>query len=116
MDALRELTVWNRACQLAVDIVHLNTHCSDPAFREQLTRAAITVASSIAAGYERRSRPQFAEYLRTASSSCAQMRTQLYIGAEAGLFESGAAHRLIAETLQIGKLLRHLIRRCEHLT
>ncbi|MEQ8660726.1 MAG: four helix bundle protein, partial [Gammaproteobacteria bacterium] len=114
MDALQGLAAWNRACQLTVETYKALASCADSNFRDHVTRSSLAVPTRIADGYERRSRPQFAENLRAARGSCAEMRTQLYIAADVGLLEAGTAHRLIAEALQVSKMLQTLIARCEH--
>ncbi|MEQ8235057.1 MAG: four helix bundle protein [Gammaproteobacteria bacterium] len=114
MDALQGLSVWNRACELAVDTLRTLATCSDADFRSHVVRAALAVPSRIADGYERRSRAQFAEQLRGAKGACAAMRTQLYIAADLELLDAGAAHRLIAEALQLSRMLQPLIDRCEY--
>ncbi|MCB1748812.1 MAG: four helix bundle protein [Gammaproteobacteria bacterium] len=113
MDALQGLQAWTRACGLASDTYRAMGACSDRVFREQVTRASLAVAASIAEGYERGSRPQFAQYLRSARGSCAELRTQLYIAADIGLVENDTAHRLVAELLELSKTLQTLINRCE---
>ncbi len=114
MDALQSLAVWNRACRLAVDTYQALAACTDSVFRDHVTRASLAVPTRIADGYERRSRPQFAQHLRGAHGACAEIRTQLYIAADIGLLETATAHRLIAEALHIAKQLQVLIDRCEH--
>ncbi|HKK16926.1 MAG TPA: four helix bundle protein [Gammaproteobacteria bacterium] len=85
MDALNELHVWQRSKDLAVSIYKLLFSCKDRGFKDQLTRACISIPSNIAEGYERHSKKEFARYLKIAKGSCAEVRTQLIIGQEIGL-------------------------------
>lgn len=110
-DALNNLQVWTRSRQLAVDIYKIFNNCKDFGFKDQITRAAISVPSNIAEGYERNSKKDFANFLRFARGSCAELRTQLYIGQDIGMIEKKAALRLQREALEISKMLQGLINR-----
>lgn len=110
-DALNSLDVWRRSKKLAVDIYGILNKCKDYGFKDQITRAAVSVPSNIAEGYERNSKKDFSNYLRIARGSCAELRTQLYIGQEIGLIEDNIAERLQQEALEISKMLQGLINR-----
>ncbi|MCA9456085.1 MAG: four helix bundle protein, partial [Nitrospira sp.] len=51
--SFEELEVWKRACQLAVRIYKLLQECRDYGLRDQMQRAAVSIASNIAEGSER---------------------------------------------------------------
>jgi four helix bundle protein len=113
MDALQELQVWCRSKDLAVAVYKLLAACGDRGFKDQLTRASVSIPSNIAEGYERHSKKEFANYLRIAKGSCAEVRTQLLIGQEIGILKTEDSNRLIKETLQISKMLQGLIKHCK---
>ena len=110
-DALHSLQVWTRSRQLAVEIYKLFHNCKDYGFKDQITRAAVSVPSNIAEGYERNSKRDFANFLRFARGSCAELRTQLYIGQDIGLIEEEIATHLQKEALELSKMLQGLINR-----
>lgn len=56
MDALDELEVWQRSKALAVDIYKTLHGCTDHGFKNQITRASVSIASNVAEGYERNSK------------------------------------------------------------
>ncbi|MFO8024344.1 four helix bundle protein, partial [Thiohalophilus sp.] len=53
MDALESLDVWKRACRLSVRLYQTLADCREYSFKDQITRAALSVPSNIAEGYER---------------------------------------------------------------
>ena len=111
MDAFEELEVWKRSSRLCVEVYRLLEGARNHCLTDQLFRAALSVPSNIAEGYERGSRKEFIRYLRIAKGSCAEMRTQLYIGIETGVLDKGAASRQVQETGEISRMLQGLIRR-----
>ena len=51
--SFEKLQVWQRSCQLAVELYRLLKDCKDFGLRDQMTRAAVSIASNIAEGSER---------------------------------------------------------------
>ena len=54
--SFEELEVWRRSCDLTVRIYDELKSCRDYGLRDQMTRAAVSIASNIAEGAERDSR------------------------------------------------------------
>ena len=113
MDALHSLSIWNRACGLAIQTYSLVQHCEDVVFRERITCASLALAAQIAAGYERSSIQQFAHFLERARSSCAELRTQLYLAAQLDLITLQRSTELMQESIEISRQLHSLIQWCE---
>ncbi len=66
--SFEDLDVWKRACQLAVRVYQVLETCRDFGLKDQMQRAAISIASNIAEGAERGSK-EFAHFLRIARGS-----------------------------------------------
>jgi len=112
MEAFEKLEVWRRSSRLCVELYKALGKCREAGFRDQITRSALSVPSNIAEGYERDSGREFARFLRIAKGSCGELRTQLYIGAEAGLLDKSVALGMVAEATEIARMLQGLIGRC----
>jgi len=84
MDAFEKLKVWKRSCRLSVKLYKQFSDCREFGFRDQITRSALSVPSNIAEGYERNSRKEYLRFLKIVKGSSGELRTQLYIGFEAG--------------------------------
>ena len=113
MNALHSLSIWNRACGLAVQTYTLIHQCDDVVFHERITSASLALAAQIAAGYDRSSLRQFAQCLERARSSCAELRTQLYLAAQLDLISTQSSIELMQESLEISRQLQSLIQWCE---
>jgi four helix bundle protein len=107
--SFEDLEVWKRSCQLAVRMYGLLADCRDFGLRDQMQRAAVSIASNIAEGSERGGR-DFARFLAIARGSAAELRTQLYIAAKIGIVENDTMRELVEETKQISKMLFALAR------
>jgi four helix bundle protein len=88
--SFENLDVWKRSTRLAVDVYRALQGCRDLALKDQMTRAAVSIASNIAEGAERDSRPELIRFLNIAKGSAAELRTQTYIAIEVGVINGEA--------------------------
>jgi len=108
--SFEDLEVWKRACRLSVELYRLVGDCEDYALKDQMCRAAISIASNIAEGAERGSKAEFVRFLNIAKGSAAELRTQLYIATKlATIIPEKDALKLIAELKEISNMLYGLI-------
>ncbi|PIP40913.1 MAG: four helix bundle protein [Desulfobacterales bacterium CG23_combo_of_CG06-09_8_20_14_all_51_8] len=78
-NSFEDLEVWKRACNLAVQTYEIMKNCRDYGLKDQMTRAAVSIASNIAEGAERDSKAEYIRFLHIAKGSAAELRTQVYI-------------------------------------
>jgi four helix bundle protein len=78
--------------------------------QDQVQRAALSVPSNVAEGYERNSDKEFIRFLNIAKGSCGELRTQLYISRKLDFLNKPAFDRLIGESKEISAMLRGLSR------
>ena len=102
--SFEELEVWKRACNLAVQVYEALRECRDFSLRDQMQRAAVSIASNIAEGAERAPR-EFARFLVIARGSGAELRTQTYIAAKVGLIDVPTMTRIVDETRELARML-----------
>ncbi len=110
MDALKNLEVWKRSCQLSVELYKVLTNCRDRGFKDQITRSGLSVALNIAEGYERGNGKSRIQFLIIAKGSCGELWTQLLIGRKAGFLDVNAGKMLEQESKEISKMLYGLIK------
>ena len=102
--SFEDLDVWKRACALAVKVYEALRPCRDFGLRNQMQRAAVSIASNIAEGAERSGR-DFARFLTIARGSAAELRTQTYIAARIGCVDRPTMSCIVNETKKLFKML-----------
>lgn len=111
MGSFEDLEVWKRSCRLCVEIYKTLETCKEFGFRDQATRSALSIPSNIAEGYERNTPKEYTRFLKIAKGSCGELRTQLYIGIELGLFERAKGVSYAQEVMELAKMLQGIIQK-----
>ena len=114
MESLENLDVWKRACRLSVNLYKLMNNSREYSFKDQITRAALSIPSNIAEGYERETDRTRIQFLKIAKGSCGEFWTQLMIGRAAGFITAVPGKELEEETKEISRMIWGLIRRYEN--
>ncbi len=73
-----DLISWQKARLLTKEIYKALRGCRDLGFKDQIQRAAVSVMSNIAEGFESGTRQEFLNYLYIAKASSGEVRAQLY--------------------------------------
>jgi four helix bundle protein len=97
MGNFKELCVWRKAKDLAVDIYKLTDSGSflkDYGLRDQMRRASVSIPSNIAEGDNLDTNRQSIRHFFIARDSTAELRTQLIISMEIG-YISGEKHEAL---------------------
>jgi four helix bundle protein len=103
-----DLEVWKKACRLTVRLYSLLAGCKDYSLKDQMLRAAVSIASNIAEGSERNSVIDFRRFIFIAKGSASELRTQIYISSSIGIINQTDAQSLITELVDISKMLQGL--------
>jgi four helix bundle protein len=110
---LDQLIAWQKSVALAGDII-LFTQRSGLSrhlwFCDQLRRAALSVPSNIAEGYERRGEKDTPRFYLIAMGSCAEAKTQLKVAVHAQLIGSSEAAPLCDACDEVMRLLNGVMR------
>ena len=103
--SFEDLEVWKRACRIGVRVYEVLSGCKDYGFKDQVTRAAVSIASNIAEGAERNSRADFIRFIHIAKGSAAELRTQIYIAQKIGVISLEVSKELTDELKTISSML-----------
>jgi len=77
----------------------------DFALKDQIRRAAISVTSNIAEGFERGGNREFIQFLSNAKGSCGEVRDQLYVVLDENYMTQAEVESLQEACLEIGRLM-----------
>ena len=105
-----DLEVWKRSKCLAVEVYRALGDCKDWGFKDQITRAALSVPSNIAEGAERLTPNEFVQFLGYAKGSLGELRTQMMIGGELGYLPDALVDRWIHESRELSRMVVGLVR------
>lgn len=82
IQTFEDLIAWQHARRLSREIHRVtrgNRFAVDRDLQRQIRRAAVSVVSNIAEGFERGRKTEFAHFLGIAKGSCGEVRAQLYV-------------------------------------
>jgi four helix bundle protein len=111
-----DLDVWKIAFDLAHEVrtaTKLKTFKGDGDMRSQMRRAAVSIPSNIAEGYEKGSARDSIKFYRIAKGSGGELRTQLKLCLRANEMPREEAERLIAGCYLVSRSLGGFIRHLE---
>jgi four helix bundle protein len=80
-----DLEIWKEARRLTQEIYQLtrdSRFSKDFGLSNQIQRAAISIMSNIAEGFERGGNQEFIQFLYIAKGSCGEVRSQLYVAVD----------------------------------
>jgi len=112
-----DLIAWQKARELTTKIYEASRHgqfSRDFELAGQVRRAAVSVMSNIAEGFEREGQREFRQFLSIAKGSCAELRSQLYVALDCEYLSEGDFTNLLKKAEEVGRIiggLRRSIRR-----
>lgn len=107
----RDLVAWQLGMELAEQCYLLVRNLPSTerfGLRTQITRAAVSVPANIAEGYGRRSRGDFARFLRIANGSLKELETHVELCVRCDLLPANATAAVLALATRTGAVLRGL--------
>src|SRR6266702_7423852 len=87
IERFEDLIAWQKARGFTREIYQITQQgafAKDFGLSGQIQRAAVSVMSNIAEGFERGGRAESHQFLSTAEASCAELRSQLYVAHDVG--------------------------------
>ncbi|WP_027713879.1 four helix bundle protein [Desulfuromonas sp. TF] len=103
------LEVWKRSCKLSADVYTTLKELKDFGFKDQITRSSLSVPSNVAEGMVKPTDKDKIRFLHIANGSCAELRTQIYIGMRIAYIVEETGRTWIKETKEISAMITGLI-------
>ena len=112
-----DLEAWQQARHLVNEIYSLTRENSslskDFALTDQVQRAAVSIMSNIAEGFERTHLPEKIQFYNIARGSTGEVRSLLYVISDNYSRSAQVAERLRGTAISVGKLVSGLLRSTE---
>ena len=106
--SFEDLIAWQKARELTKAIylaTRQDVFAKDFGLCGQIQRAAVSIMSNIAEGFERGSNADFHRFLVIAKASCAEVRSQLYIALDIGYINEDEFRRLQGQAQEVARLV-----------
>ena len=108
VERFEDLVAWQKARSLTRGIYQMTRQgdfAKDFGLSNQIQRAAVSVMSNIAEGFERGSRGEFHQFLSIAKSSCAEVRSQLYVAFDIGYIGQQYFACLLTDAEEVARIV-----------
>jgi four helix bundle protein len=109
----QDIEAWQKARELVKNVYSCSNDgpfARDFALRDQIRRAAISIVSNIAEGFEREGTKDFIHFLSIAKSSAAEVEAQLYVALDQGYLPEESFEEVVQQVETVKKLLGGSIR------
>lgn len=104
----QDLIAWQKARALTAAIYEATSRgdfARDFGLKDQIRRAAVSVMSNIAEGFERGRPTEFHQFLSIAKGSCAELRSQLFVALDANYLAKSAFQTLMIDAEEVGRIV-----------
>ena len=113
IERFEDLEGWKKGRELArlvYEVTAIGEFARDFGLRDQIRRAAVSVLSNIAEGFERDGNKELRQFLTVAKGSAGEVKAQLYVALDAGFIDQEQFSRLCSMATEVGKLMGVFIR------
>jgi len=103
-----DLIAWQKARDLTKQIYILTRRepfCRDFGLCSQMQRAAVSIMANLAEGFERGSSAEFHQFIVIAKSSCAELRSHLYVASDIGYISNDVFEQMSEQATEISRIL-----------
>ena len=107
-----EIECWKKARELTRQVYKVSKKAPfsrDFSLRDQIRRAAVSVMSNIAEGFDRSGTGEFIQFLATAKGSSAEVRCQLYVALDQNYIDEKEFEILSGLATETGSIIGGLM-------
>jgi len=111
IERFEDLIAWQKARELTravYQVTRQGPFAKDFGLAGQLQRAAVSIMSNIAEGFDRGGRAEFHQFLSTAKASCAETRSLLYVALDADYLDQPTFDRFLAQAEEVARIVSGL--------
>ena len=112
LKSFQEINSWQKARELSIQIYKEFSNLKDFGFRDQITRASVSIMNNIAEGYGRSNNKEFLRFLSYSKASTIEVQSMLILSQDLSYLTSekfNQLYNLSEETLNlIGGFINYL--------
>jgi four helix bundle protein len=108
IERFEHLVAWQKSRHLAKTVYGATLEsrfAHDFALCNQIRKAAISMSSNVAEGFERDTLKEFHHFVSIAKGSCAEVRSQLYLALDLGYVDHSNFQQLMSEAEETSRVL-----------
>ena len=108
IERFEDLIAWQKARALTgaiYEVTRQGAFARDFGLSGQIQRAAVSIMSNLAEGFERGGRGEFHQFLSTAKASCAELRSQLYVALDVGYLDQLRFNELLNQAEEVARII-----------
>jgi len=108
IERFEDLIAWQKARVLTraiYEVTRQGAFAKDFGLAGQIQRAAVSIMSNVAEGFERGGRGEFHQFLSTAKASCAELRSQLYVALDVGYLDQRKFDELLRQAEEVARII-----------
>ncbi|MDP4219796.1 MAG: four helix bundle protein [Bacteroidota bacterium] len=103
-----DLIAWQKARILTrriYECTRKDQYAKDFRLSGQIQSASVSIMANIAEGFERAKRTEFHQFLSIAKSSCAEVRSHLYVALDVNYINQTEFNDLMSLAVEVGKII-----------
>ena len=111
-ERFEDLVAWQKARLLTKEIYRVTQRASfakDYGLSGQLQRAAVSIMSNVAEGFERSNPGDYQRFLAIAKASCGEVRSQLYVAMDIGYITAEEFNPLSELSIEVSRIISGLL-------
>jgi len=113
IEKFEDIKAWQEARELLKSIYEITSKgnfSKDWELKNQIRRSAVSVMSNIAEGFDRSSDKEFIQFLRIATGSCSELKSQLYAALDQKYIINELFSKIYQKATEVTKLINGFIR------
>jgi four helix bundle protein len=103
-----DFIAWQKARKLTAEVYRVTNQgefARDFGLKNQSRRAAVSIMSNLAEGFERGGPREFHRFLTISKGSCAELRAQVYVALDVGYLDERTFGTLMAQAIEVGQII-----------
>lgn len=108
IEKFEDILAWQKGREMTQIVYRLSKRgefARDFGLKDQIRRAAVSVTSNIAEGFDRGGNKEFIQFLSNAKGSAGEVRSQLYVASDENYISKDEFDDLYTRCIEIGRLI-----------